>query len=196
MKKDPEDYKNYEDYWTSGTGMHHLEDRWLSWGQSNYKMFCNAVPDYQPKVMVEWGVGGGANIAAFCPKTVYGIDISKPVLDHTTEKYGAIPVFIDIREPESVLDVITESVDFFLSVAVYHHLPNRDYGYRVNKIANQMLKSGGYAMIGIMPGNSHVFNRLQYPMDDFESHLYDLSIVTKHENYQNYYHVYILRKED
>lgn len=106
----------------------------------------------------EYGSGGGLNIIQMAPyaKRLYAIDISKPnlgdcqktVLASGVAKSRFFPIKIKSPNPESCLNAM-EKLDFFFSLAVFHHLPSEAYAKRVVKIAYQSLKPRSYAVINI-----------------------------------------------
>tara|TARA_B100000029_G_scaffold495905_1_gene561484 strand:+ start:179 stop:616 length:438 start_codon:yes stop_codon:yes gene_type:complete len=68
------------------------------------------------------------------------------------------PIHIPAPYPEEVLKQI-DSVDFFLSTAVYQHLPGRSYARRVTDIAMRLLADDGLALINIRYSNLKRQNR-------------------------------------
>lgn len=85
--------------------------------------------------------------------TFYGVDISKANLDECTRQCerSALrpfrPILIDPEDPESVPQVVDGPLDAFLSTAVYQHFPSKSYGHRVTRIAGELLRPGGVALI-------------------------------------------------
>ena len=62
---------------------------------------------------------------------------------------GFQPVLISAEQPEHALEVAAAPFDFFLSTYVFELLPGRGYGERILRIAWQLLKPGGLALIQI-----------------------------------------------
>jgi cyclopropane fatty-acyl-phospholipid synthase-like methyltransferase len=138
--------------------------RWQAIGECNFRKFHVLVNELgldmsQFRTMVEWGSGGGANAIKFLRhfRKLYGVDISEhalhscaQILDTTHGKGSSVafaPVRIPCASPELSLKSIPEQVDFFLSTAVFQHFPSKDYGKRVVKIASQLVRPGGLAII-------------------------------------------------
>lgn len=145
-----------------GIGMWKKEARWTEMGDKNLHKFYELVTivdrnrDSYSK-MIEWGVGGGANVLAFAKhfKKIYGVDIGTDTLDECAyqcrkcEIKSFSPILINASNPEKVLDQINTPMDFFFSRAVYQHFPSKEYGVRITEIAYKMLRDKGLAMIQI-----------------------------------------------
>lgn len=113
------------------------------------------------KSMLEWGVGGGANAVKFSREIddFYGVDISSASISEceiriktesqSTFNYWLAQIHID--NPEEVYDFVPK-VDFFLCTSVFQHFPNPEYGKRIAKLAYNMLKDDGIALIQIRYG--------------------------------------------
>lgn len=142
------------------------DEKWYQFGETNFKMFeklydMSNVSKDGVRTMVEWGQGGGANAIRFARhvSTFYGVDISQPNLDECSKQLenigydGFCPILIQPGHPESCLDMINNRVDFFLSTAVFQHFPSKSYGIKVLKIAHQLLKEEGTALIQIRYDN-------------------------------------------
>lgn len=182
-----------------GRGRWRNHQAWLENGHFNHRLFERTrahvgIEAAGPmETMLEWGQGGGSNLVAFARtfSTLYGVDISKPNLVEASHQMDAQasganfhPVYIDAATPRQAMDTVEGPIDFFLSVAVYQHFPGRDYGFEVNKIAAELVRPGGLALIQIryndlserFPG--HDDNYLQnfveftsYRLEEFRRHL-------------------------
>jgi hypothetical protein len=164
------------------------DQNWLGIGENHFNMFeklctMSNVNRDSVKTMIEWGQGGGANAMAFAKHVseFFGVDISQPNLDECSEQLRAsgfdsfCPVLIHAEEPESCIDKINTSVNFFLSTSVFQHFPSRSYGVKVLNIAYQLLKDEGIALIQIrygIPPKTRDYRRnaitfTSYPLDEF-----------------------------
>lgn len=155
------------------------EDRWNEYGQLHLGMIEEGrrlLGRTSPiKTVVEWGSGGGANLTAICPSVdrYFGVDISSSNLDECSRQSKAEgfdnfqPVLIPAESPEDAVRTINEAgantIDCFLSTAVFQHLPGRKYARRVVEVAKQLLADDGIAIINIrywnLPRQSRVFRR-------------------------------------
>ena len=153
------DLKDYS-HW-AGAGPWRDRERWLALGRVHFEMFeqlCLVTQTQRPIAnVVEWGSGGGANAIHFITevRSFCGIEIAKANLDECgrvlTEAGfdGFQPVLISAEQPEHALEVAAAPFDFFLSTYVFELLPGRGYGERILRIAWQLLKPGGLALIQI-----------------------------------------------
>lgn len=101
-----------------------------------------------PTAVADYGVGGGwlAEQVMTDGLTYYGIDIAEKTLNQAAIDLAGLPgkfVPVLIDEPEQ----LAMSVDIFVSLTVYQHLPSIDYADRVTKVAYRMLPRGGIALI-------------------------------------------------
>jgi SAM-dependent methyltransferase len=156
------------DYWSGSANYDRIKhdshwrgsERWYGVGEQHYKRLEHLYElSNSPKIssMIEWGPGGGVNAVRFLKEmdVFYGVDICQPNLDecnrqvigHELKKF--IPLLVDSDKPESVIDRISGDIDFFMSVAVFQHFPNQEYGEKIVTIASQLLKTGGIALIQI-----------------------------------------------
>lgn len=110
--------------------------------------------------VVDWGCGGGANAVAFCARLdldrYHGVDVWEATLAECERQLSAAghgakfhPTLVPVDNPETVLDEVTEPVDFFISTAVYQFFPSVEYGAHVTRVAHQLLKPGGLALLQI-----------------------------------------------
>ncbi len=142
-----------------GEGRWSDEEAWRAIGRHHWKHFerIRRLADAEGPFtrMVEWGPGGGANLIQFMTEfpSAYGVDISGENLRECGTRLSAFPGFqpveIPVERPEAALEHLAEPVDFFLCTAVYQHFPSKDLGERVTKVAHEMLRDGGLALIQI-----------------------------------------------
>lgn len=145
-----------------GSGTFQENDAWSNIGKQHFSLYrelCLSTGRTQPvRRMLEWGTGGGANAVAFADEvdTFVAVDISETNLEECIRQMARVgfvaekkfvPVLFDISSPESVLDMVDEPVDFFLSTAVFQHFPSKSYGERVTRTAFELLAPGGIALI-------------------------------------------------
>lgn len=108
------------------------------------------------RTMVNWGVGGGSDIPAFCNhfRVMYGIDCSRPTLEEAkkqAEWYGFGARFIPRPiEVWSIFDALPiEPVDFLLSTATYQHFPSKEYALEVTNLCRRVMRPGSIGVIQI-----------------------------------------------
>ncbi len=107
--------------------------------------------------IVEWGVGGGMNAVQLCriADRIYGVDINPDSLEECARQVAAagcgelLPVLIEADRPEAVRDTITDPCGGFFSSYVFELFPDPDYGLRVMRIAYELLRPGGVAVVQI-----------------------------------------------
>lgn len=107
---------------------------------------------------VEWGCGGGANVARLRKiACVWGVDLCNLTLEvcsvdsgdctaHTDGKF--VPMLADFSNPEAICDSI-HGFDGFLSTATFQHFPSKAYTERIVSMIRKMLRPCGYVMIQI-----------------------------------------------
>lgn len=144
-----------------GRGRWTDDQTWRSMGERHFGMFedlCLRARQPRPiRAMLEWGPGGGANAVAFARevKAFYGVDICPANLAEcgrqlSSAKFdGWHPVEIDAAHPAACLEALATPIDFFLSTAVFQHVPGKTYGVEVVRIAHELLASPGIALIHI-----------------------------------------------
>lgn len=106
---------------------------------------------------VDWGCGGGANTLPLLDvaQTVYGVDVSDGALAEAARQCAGagegrfVPVHIDVPTPEMALDVILPGVDLFVSFYVFEVIPGAEYGRRILRVARDLLRPGGAAIIQV-----------------------------------------------
>lgn len=127
-------------------------DHWALW--EKFSRAAGATDP--PSRIVEWGCGGGANAVAFAPHcTEYvGADIVPESVKECADQVARVcdtpfvGVVVDAAQPEtSAADI--PSCDLFLCLYVLEMVPSPEYGQRILKIAAQLLRPGGQAMIQI-----------------------------------------------
>jgi len=167
---------------------------WLNIGRESFDLFESFSKsmkfDRPAGRVVEWGCGGGANAVHFGREaTEYiGIDVNEKTLaecGRQMELAGLThftPLLIDIPEPEAVLQKIPSPCDLFVCLYVFELFPSQSYGMRVLKIAHQLLRPGGMAMIQIKYSVNRatqsrgwgykfgVANMTSYRIDEFWQH--------------------------
>lgn len=142
-----------------GEGAWADEERWLGIGRANRASFGRlrhfAGEDGPFAVMAEWGPGGGSNALAFLPEfsTYHGIDISAANLEECARQVareghqGFQAHLFPAETPDVIRSRISEPLDFFLSTAVFQHFPGKEYGAAVTRVAFDLLRPGGLALI-------------------------------------------------
>lgn len=108
--------------------------------------------------IVEWGSGGGMNAVALrgAAREYVGVDISASSLeecarqvDRAGDARGFVPLRVDAAEPEAALARIPDGCSFFLSTYVFELLPTAKYGLRIMRIAHDLLRPGGVALVQV-----------------------------------------------
>ncbi len=106
--------------------------------------------------ILEWGCGGGANLRALVPHAagLYGVDVSPESLAHAERELAGAgppftPVLVTVADPEAALAAVTDPIDLFVCVNVMELVPGPEYGERILRIAQQVLRPGGMALIQI-----------------------------------------------
>ncbi len=137
------------------------DDRWLAIGRPHLELWdrCAAFAglDANPRRIVEWGCGGGANavhFAARCERFV-GVDVSQATLDECgrqmeREGWGDrfTPVLAGVEAPEVAADGIG-GCDLFLCLYVLELVPGPAYVGRLLRLARSMLAPGGAALVQV-----------------------------------------------
>lgn len=152
------DLKDYS-HW-QGAGPWQDKDRWLQLGRPHVRLYekLRQVTATAPAGrIVEWGSGGGANAIHFIQgaREFCGIEISQASLDECRrvlleadfDSFRA--VLIDAEAPEQALQQAGDGYDFFLSAYVFELIPSQAYGERILRIAHQLLRPGGLALVQI-----------------------------------------------
>ena len=132
---------------------------WVRIGREHRAMLVEQWPELieGPKTSwVEWGVGGGANVAMLAEfaERVYGVDVSQSNLTECSRElraadyHGFSPVMIDAGWPEGIRHKVP-LVDGFLSTSTFQHFPSKRYTKRVVRLIRGMVRSGGYVFVQI-----------------------------------------------
>lgn len=144
-----------------GAGPWRDRSRWLALGQIHFEMYeamCRHSGATRPaRRVVEWGSGGGANAIHFIHEAeeFCGVEIAQASLDECERVLSAAgfrgfrPVLIQAAQPEEAERLAGQDFDLFLSTYVFELLPGRRYGERVARVAYEMLRPGGLALIQI-----------------------------------------------
>jgi SAM-dependent methyltransferase len=149
-----------DSHWRGG-GIFANESKWVELGKEHIRFFetCTRLADVRQPMerVVEWGCGGGMNAIHFAPLTgqFCGIDISPASLEECAKQMklaglsNFLPVLIEAANPEAALARVPGPCDLFLCTFVFEVLPSPEYGYRLLKIANQLVAPGGIAIVQI-----------------------------------------------
>jgi 2-polyprenyl-3-methyl-5-hydroxy-6-metoxy-1,4-benzoquinol methylase len=159
----PDYAQEASDFWTGGSPFqkkgahwlssnHYSKRQWLNMGHERFKVFKEHQKDIPKGSILEWGVGGGSNLAVFRRHfQIYtGVDICQETLEECGERASEYkvdfrPFHIHIKDPEAALSLGEH--DFFLCTAVFQHLPSKQYGARILNIAYKLLYPGCFALI-------------------------------------------------
>lgn len=149
-----------DSHW-EGAGPFERGDLWTTIGRRHLELYERVagllgVTPSGPRV-VEWGCGGGANAVQFAPlaREFVGVDVSAESLQECARQVAArcdtpvLPVQVDVARPEEALRRIDGPCDVFLCFYVFELLPGPVYGARVLRIARDLLRPGGLALIQI-----------------------------------------------
>jgi methyltransferase family protein len=138
--------------------------------------------------VLEWGPGGGANLAALAEpaRRLYGADISPRNLAECARVLGELdgpPAFTPIvvgDDPGAVAAAVDEPVELFVSTAVFQHFPTREYGAEVLRTVAAVLAPSAIGCVQIRYDDGTpryaqkaggYFSRhvtfTSYPLDDF-----------------------------
>jgi hypothetical protein len=179
-------YWNRSDAWTQKVSHWRGSPRtpvgkWEKIGEENWTRFEKLVylagQDLEGfRKMVEWGCGGGANVARFAQhfKHVYGIDVSEETLHEAdsqmarlklADRFWPFPIHADfphhvrsMQKADSlpVRGCLREhyphignqhDMDFFLSTSCFQHFPSKSYAEKVLRMAYWLLCDHGLALI-------------------------------------------------
>jgi SAM-dependent methyltransferase len=152
-------------HWESGD-VFAGKDLWAEIGRRHLTMFERGALvagfDRPWGRVLEWGCGGGANAVHFAPYATefVGVDVSQDSLRECARQVQATcdtpfkPLLIDVAEPETVL-AQTPTCDVFLCCYVFELFPTPEYGERVLRIARQLLRPGGLALVQIKYDTGH-----------------------------------------
>jgi SAM-dependent methyltransferase len=136
------------------------DDDWLSIGAEHLRLTRQLAPHIldgsRPRV-VEWGAGGGANAVHFAPlaSEFIATDVSEASLDECARQVASVcdtpfeRVLVDLADPESAAPVVGSACDLFICFYVLELVPSEEYGLRVLRIARNVLRPGGVAVVQI-----------------------------------------------
>ncbi|WP_105385830.1 class I SAM-dependent methyltransferase [Neorhizobium alkalisoli] len=180
--KDDEAYRQDQSHYR-GVGRWADDVLWQGIGQSSlekvrflFRLAGRSPTTLQDLVALEWGPGGGAN--AFGLQSIsqkyYGVDISEKNLAECKRLMTAegrpdyiTPVLLD-GPPSSVKDSISDSIDLFLSTAVFQHFPSKEYGLEVLNAIRSVCKTGALGFIQIRFDNGNEKYRGIKDLADYE----------------------------
>ena len=131
--------------------------------------------------VIEWGCGGGANAIPFSRMAgeFVGVDISQQSLTECGARLNEIgylgfkPVLIDVAQPEKRVRHLLGECDVFLCTYVFELLPTPDYGLRILRLAHDLLRPGGTALMQIKYQTMERRTRPRYWM--YESNLANMT---------------------
>ncbi|OLF15712.1 class I SAM-dependent methyltransferase [Actinophytocola xanthii] len=135
-------------------------DLWSRIGRRHLEMFQRGARltgfDRPWGRVVEWGCGGGANAVHFAEAATefVGVDVSAESLEECGRQVAAHcdtpyrPVLVEVADPERAVDEIGPC-DVFLCCYVFELLPTPEYGERLLRVAQRLLKPGGLALIQV-----------------------------------------------
>jgi len=144
-----------------GEGPFADDDLWLSLGRWHHELFERAASwagmSTPLEGVVEWGCGGGMNAVQFAPaaEVYYGVDINQESLRECARQVEAedagqfVPVLIEASEPEAAVGQIPIPCDLFFSSYTFEGFPSPAYGLRVMRIAFDLLRPGGIALVQV-----------------------------------------------
>jgi hypothetical protein len=154
-----EDYRRDMSHWR-GHGRW-ADEKWMAIGTATVAAIRRAARavgrDIPTGPLLEWGPGGGANLAAFArtSRRIYGADISTKNLAECARmlaEFDPSPEFRPIvvgDDPYTVANAIDESIDVFVSTAVFQHFPTREYGGEVLRAVASVLSPGALGCVQI-----------------------------------------------
>jgi SAM-dependent methyltransferase len=158
--KSADELRKQNSHWR-GVGIFADDLRWLTIGKGHLELYeqFSRVVKFERRIerVVEWGCGGGMNAVHFArlASEFVGIDISGESLEECKRQMTMFglsnfrAVLIKASDPEAVLEEVQLPCDLLISTYVFELLPTREYGFRVLRIAYQLLAPGGLAMIQI-----------------------------------------------
>jgi len=146
-----------------GEGPFRDDQFWLDLGRRHLSMLKRAAEwadiSFPVEAIVEWGCGGGMNAVHFAREAsvYYGVDVNERSLEECVRQVDAgaqatgscIPVLIEAGEPESAFERIDGPCDLFFSSYVFEVFPSPGYGLRVLRVAHDLLRPGGVALIQV-----------------------------------------------
>jgi SAM-dependent methyltransferase len=132
-------------------------DRWDEIGRTHlamYERFARMVPLECPGRIVEWGVGGGANAVQFAPlcDAFVAVDVARESLKETVRQVGMASdtpveeVLVAIDDQGAAVAEIG-TVDLFLCFYVLELVPTESHAHEIVRIAHDVLRPGGAAIL-------------------------------------------------
>lgn len=144
------------------------DDLWYRLGAETARMFDHAAQwanlTEPLECVVEWGSGGGMNAVHFAPRArkFCGVDISADSLDECARQLAHAglsnfqPVLIDAAKPRESIGMVDQPCDLFLCMNVIELLPGREYALEILRIAFDMLRPGGLALVDMQYDNGEL----------------------------------------
>jgi hypothetical protein len=188
---DDKEYIKDQSHWR-GIGRWKNDSDWINIGKSTLQrlkwiMRADGIEfeeEGKKNTILEWGPGGGANavgLMKYCNQ-YYGIDISKLNLDEAArvmQSEGSnafIPIHLK-TSPNVALDFIPEeSIDIFISTAVFQHFPSKEYGMQVLKVMRKLLKKKSISYIQFRFDNGNPKYKPNESISDYKNrHIYSNS---------------------
>jgi SAM-dependent methyltransferase len=147
-----------DSHWRGASSLGSDND-WLSIGADHLRLTARLAPgilEGSPRV-VEWGAGGGANAVHFAPlaSEFIATDVSDESLRECARQVSAVcqtpfrPVFVDLANPESAVPEVGTACDLFICFYVLELVPSEEYGLRILRIAREVLRPGGVAVVQV-----------------------------------------------
>lgn len=164
--KTDELFRQDQSHWR-GVGRWADDQAWLDIGRQTrssledaYRLL-NCPPAFEGATILEWGPGGGANLFAFkdTAKRLIGVDISQKNLietmrilkaENASATFDPLLLKADIEE---AVKPFRDSVDVFISTAVFQHFPSRQYGADVLAALRRCCKTDAVGVIQIRYDN-------------------------------------------
>jgi hypothetical protein len=157
---------DWQAFWQRDTvtikNLSHWQGYWTAYdrhGKAHREMvetLCRDAGEPLPKVIVEWGVGGGANAVHWPDADLYfGVDLSVHSLLEAEQRYDS-KAFRPVRLYHDTVLWHTLDADLFLSTQTFQHFPSQDYAADITRKAWVTLRPGGVALIQTRVGDGRV----------------------------------------
>lgn len=167
----PEQDREAASYWADSTrsdwklNSHWRDAKAKGWAQTwqeigvphlqMYQRFQRALQLRPPERIMEWGVGGGANAIHFAPlaREFLAVDISRESLVESVRQIGdvcPVPVattLVSLDNQGGPVAHLARTVDLFLCFYVLELVPSEGHAREIVRIAFEMLRQGGGAII-------------------------------------------------
>jgi SAM-dependent methyltransferase len=102
--------------------------------------------------VLDFGCGNG-RLAGFMERVFreyFGVDVSQKLIDMAEKKYNEKNIkFLKIDPLVDKLTFADNSFDIIFSIAVFHHLPGKEYRLRVAKELYRVLRPGGKLVVSV-----------------------------------------------